>query len=77
VKERLEHPQSSCTVSLESGKRWKGRGEACIQGSCSYSREFKLFSIVRGRFYIPKIYRRIELRVQGGFPQKIDFSEIA
>jgi hypothetical protein len=33
--------------------------------------------MVRGRFYIQKIYRQIELRVQGGFPQKIDFSEIA
>jgi hypothetical protein len=37
----------------------------------------KLFSIVRERFYIPRKYRRIELRVQGGFPQKIVFSEIA
>jgi hypothetical protein len=55
-----------------------GSDSDCVhQGSCSYSHEFKLFSIVKGRFYIPKKYRRIELRMQGGFPQKIYFSKIA
>ena len=45
------------------------------KGSCSYSREFKFFSILRGKFYIPK-YRLIGVKVQGGYSQKIDFFKI-
>jgi hypothetical protein len=37
----------------------------------------KLFRIVGGRFYIPKKYMLIELRMQGGYPQKLEFIEIA
>jgi hypothetical protein len=47
-----------------------------FKGSCSYSRENKLFNIVGNRFYIPKKYRLIELRMQGGYLRKIDFSEM-
>jgi hypothetical protein len=42
----------------------------------SYSCEFKLFSTIGGKFYIPKKYRHIKLRMHGSYPQKIDIFEI-
>jgi hypothetical protein len=38
--------------------------------------KISLPNIVGNKFYIPKKYRLIELRVQGGYLQKIDFSKI-